>query len=250
MKPIFFDFMGIKVFSYPLFMGLAWGIAYQLSFFILLEKRESLAGFRGLFWGSFLFSWVGAKLLFLFLSSVGKVASVAGSANFWLGGGFVFFGGLIGGMLFWAIYSVWLKLFPAKKLFLFLPSLTLGHAIGRLGCWFAGCCYGVQCKLPWAISLRGVERHPVQLYEALALFILGFFLLGRIRKGIWSGRKLVAFYLLSYSTIRFLLEFFRGDKLRGIFMGGLSISQLVALGLFMTTSCILLALRKNEARAN
>ena len=71
-------------------------------------------------------------------------------------------------------------------------------------------------------------RHPVQLYEALSLFILGAVLLRLIKKKV-SGNTIISVYFVSYTIIRFILEFMRGDKIRGIYFLGLSTSQLISL---------------------
>ena len=106
----------------------------------------------------------------------------------------------------------------------FAPGIALGHVIGRLGCLFAGCCFGRPTTVPWAITFHNefaaqnvgtplnVPLHPTQLYEAGAeLLILGLLLAdssaegGRSRAG-RSGR-----YMLLYGVSRFIIEFYRGD---------------------------------------
>ncbi len=209
-------------------MGL--GLFFRLSRALLWEKKAPLSGLTGLFAGLFVSAWLGAKLLFMavlaFSPHKAGVATLAQNVSFWLGGGLVFYGGLLGAGLFAALYVLLWRRFPARLLPCLLPGLAFGHALGRVGCFLAGCCYGT--------ALKGGFRHPVQLYEGLALVGLGFFLLAKVRRGNWACPNLLAFYLASYSLLRFILEFFRGDRARGLWTLGLfevSTSQGIALAL-------------------
>ena len=92
----------------------------------------------------------------------------------------------------------------------FAVALPLGQAIGRLGCFANGCCWGAETSVPWAVELHGATRHPVQLYEAgldLALVAL----LWSWRDRGWPAGHLFRRYLVGYACIRFVLDFVRGD---------------------------------------
>ena len=213
-------------------MGLAWGVGYYLTQFLFDKNKEDSSGLLKLFFGIFLFAWVGAKVFFLLFSSQHKIYQYLYADYFWLGGGFVFYGGLIFGLLFYLLYSLVFKKFNFKKSYLLIPGLIFGHAVGRIGCFLTGCCFGSQCNLPWAIKMDGEYRHPVQLYEAFALFALGYLSLKWIQKK-KSNLYVVTNYLLVYSLVRFIIEYFRGDEIRGVFWLSLSTSQLISLGLFI-----------------
>jgi phosphatidylglycerol:prolipoprotein diacylglycerol transferase len=213
-------------------MGLAWGVAYYLTKFLLEKYKVNSAGLIRLYTGVFAFSWLGAKIFYLIFSSQHKIYQYLYADYFWLGGGFVFYGGLIFGLIFYLVYSFWLKKFDFQQSYLLLPGLIFGHAIGRVGCFLTGCCYGSQCDLPWAVQMAGEFRHPVQLYEAFALFILGTFSLKWIERK-KSSLHIITDYLMIYSALRFILEFFRGDEIRGVFWQSLSTSQLISLALFL-----------------
>jgi phosphatidylglycerol:prolipoprotein diacylglycerol transferase len=122
----------------------------------------------------------------------------------------------------------------------FVPSLALGHAIGRIGCFFAGCCYGKETDVAWSVVFRdknssavlNVHLHPTQLYEALGNFLIFFFLYFYSKKEHEKG-FLVSFYFISYAVLRFIVEFFRGDLDRWRQCVGLSISQILSLILFI-----------------
>lgn len=213
-------------------MGLAWGVGFYLTRYVFENHNLNIKPLPTLFGGLFLSSWIGAKVFFLVVSSQHKVYQYIYADSFWLGGGFVFYGGLIFGLAFYFIYSVWLKKFPFKESKYLVPGLVFGHGIGRVGCFFTGCCYGIQCDLPWAVKMHGEWIHPVQLYEAFGLFLIGYLVMK------WIAQKkenfyIVSHYLLYYSLLRFFVEFFRGDIIRGVYWFSLSTSQIISLALFV-----------------
>ena len=154
-------------------------------------------------------------------------------------GGSVYYGGLIGGMAAGALYIRHRKFSFPVCTDLIAPAVPLFHVFGRIGCFMGGCCYGVACK--WGITYHnaltpdanGVARFPVQLVEAV--FNLGlFFALDALRRrGKFQG-KLFCLYLIAYSIGRFILEFWRGDAIRG-FVLGLSTSQFISILLLVGT---------------
>ena len=118
-----------------------------------------------------------------------------------------------------------------------ITALPLGHALGRIGCFLAGCCYGKPTTLPWGVvftnpdtlvpvQLQGVPLHPTQLYETACNLLLFFYLHKAYQKKHTAGSILIR-YIIGYSAIRFIIEFFRGDY-RGAFILGLSPSQALA----------------------
>lgn len=241
MKPILLKIAGIELFSYPLFIGLAWGASYHIARYFLTGSGttpENNSGniqgrvFNRIFFLVFLFAWLGAKIFFLIFSVPNEMEIYSNSSSFWLGGGFVFYGGLVGGSLYLLVETMILKSMPFKKLGLLIPALTISHGIGRIGCFLTGCCYGTHCDLPWAIKMHGHFRHPVQLYESLGLFTIAAIAIAMIKRGLGLA-YLIYLYIFGYGALRFLLEFFRGDKVRGIHYAGLSTSQYVSLALVM-----------------
>ncbi len=198
---------------------------------------------------------LGSKLLLLIVEWRHFNLFEASSLIELLRSGGVFYGGLIGAVLaaivflrirkldFWAIADA------------AAPSIALGQAIGRLGCFSAGCCWGKECHLPWAITFHslvaernvgvplGVPLHPTQLYEALGTAILCVLLIAFERRR-FSGETF-ARYLVGYALLRGTIEFFRGDP-RGTVLGVLSTSQFIALaGLLLGIAII--AIRRKSA---
>lgn len=245
MFPILFKIGELTIFSYPFIMGAAWALSFSLTKFYLDQENKLERSFNFLFAGIFLSAWIGAKLLFLINSAQGEFGTVASNYNFWIGGGFVFYGGLIGGLLFVAIASLFIKGFSFKDSYLFLPALALAHGIGRVGCFLAGCCYGTPTDSFLSVHMHHADRHPVQLYESGSLLIL-FFILHKLVMKKSSPMTVILSYLLGYSTIRFLLEFLRGDKIRGVFMFGVSSSQLISLVFLAISISLLLYLKKGN----
>lgn len=252
MFPTLIDLPFLTLYAYPLFMGIAWGVSYVLAQYFLDKKQIDSSSLKWLYLGVFLFAWIGAKVFFLIFTSGDQMNLYLKANAFWLGGGFVFYGGLIFGLLFFLFYSLILKKFDINDSYVFIPSVAIGHAIGRIGCFLAGCCYGSVCHLPWSVHMHGRDIHPVQLYESFLLMGLGALSIWAIKKEI-AGYKIVLSYLISYSIVRFIVEFFRGDLIRGIYWMGLSTSQMVSIALVIAatvTWIYLLKTKENKKRQN
>lgn len=163
-------------------------------------------------------------------------------------GGLVLYGGLLPSLLLALILMKHWK-FPVRKI---LDSasfpLSVGFALGRLGCLSAGCCYGKPTTLPWGIVFKderslapvGVKLHPTQLYEALFFILFAIFLKTKGKQIKSTGGKFFAF-CASYGVFRFFNEFLRGD-IRTVFWG-LSHNQWVMIGLFVFSLFMLIYYR-------
>ena len=145
-------------------------------------------------------------------------------------GGLVFYGGLGAGLLgvVWGLRRFKLPGWPTVDLL--VPPLVLAHAIGRIGCFLNGCCYGKPTRVPWGVAFPfdGIPRHPTQLYESAALLILFFLLKILERRRLGAGSILLAYGLL-YGSWRFLIEFLRADN--PVVGAGLTIFQWASLPL-------------------
>lgn len=154
--------------------------------------------------------------------------------------GFVFYGGLFGGAAGLAIYCKAFKAPLFAYFDLYAAGTALGHAIGRVGCLISGCCYGIPADGGFFVIYRraadpntplGVPLLPVQLIESTSLIVI--YLLCEIAFYAGKKRGLSAFvYAAAYSVVRFTLEFFRGDEVRGVY--GLSTSQYLSIVLLLT----------------
>lgn len=130
----------------------------------------------------------------------------------------------------------------------FAPGLAMGHCIGRLGCFAAGCCYGKPTGHWWGVVFKNllptpivdalVPREPTQLFESAAELIIFFILTWMFKRKKFDG-QVFGGYLFLYGIARFFLEFIRDDPGRGsVFGGALSGTQLIALGLVLTGGLI------------
>lgn len=183
---------------------------------------------------------LGAKLMMLvvdfdhYREHPGDIFSLAT-----LQAGGVFYGGLILalGVAWWYMRKVRLPLGPTADAF--APAIALGHGIGRLGCFSAGCCWGIECHLPWAVTFTnptandltgvplGVPLHPTQLYESLAEFLIFGILYRQFGKPHTSG-AIIGLYMVLYGTARFVVEFFRYHEQGNLWGGPLDTSQWIS----------------------
>lgn len=151
-----------------------------------------------------------------------------------ISGGFVVYGGIIGGIAAGLLYCRLKKISFFDYLDLIVPSIALAQGFGRIGCLLAGCCYGIETPGPLSITFKssqfapnGIPLFPSQIVSS-ALDFLNFFVLIVLAKKNKTPGKISAFYLIFYSVGRFIIEFFRGDLIRGS-VGRLSTSQFISL---------------------
>jgi len=198
---------------------------------------------------------LGAKLLLLIVDWEHYSHSPASL----LRSGGVFYGGLIAAVF----VSLWFfrkhKLNVWQMTDIMAPSVALGHAIGRLGCLSAGCCYGKPTEVAWGVTFNnpyareiagtplGIALHPTQLYEAAAELLIFLFLLLLSQRKRFDG-QIFWTYVALYAVARFVIEFFRGDQRGHVFDGALSTSQLIGL-IMLITSIFALAYMRRKSRA-
>lgn len=178
---------------------------------------------------------VGARLMFA-ISMIPQCGfNIPTLLGYFLNGGIVFYGGLLGVLLGIIIVSKVIKQDSEKMLDFVAPAFPLFHIFGRIGCLFAGCCYGKVW--PWGVILADdldTIRFPVQFFEA-ACNLLIFICMTILMKKRGNNKGNLEVYFLSYSVVRFILEFYRGDVERGIWFGLLSTAQIVSIIIFVIT---------------
>ena len=150
----------------------------------------------------------------------------------------VYQGGFLLALLTAVLYMRRNRLPALQTCDVFAPGIALGQAIGRIGCFAAGCCWGVECHLPWAVTFKNIEAqnltgvmlgvplHPTQLYKSFADAAIFVFLYRWIAKPHAAG-AILGWYLALYSVARFVIEFFRFHE-QGLHMG-LSFTQWISL---------------------
>lgn len=146
--------------------------------------------------------------------------------------GWVVYGGILGGLFGGLVYCRLNHLNFLAWFDFLIPEVALAQGFGRIGCFFAGCCYGIQ--VPWGVVFpadslapAGVPLLPTQLISSLFDFALFGFLLWVAAHKKFNG-EVGAWYLILYSLGRFILEFYRGDLVRGA-VGTLSTSQFISI---------------------
>ncbi len=193
--------------------------------------------------------FLGAKILY-WITEIKNIVKDPGIV-LRIADGWVVYGGIIGGIFSAMLYS-WRKGLKFLAYFdLLIPSVALAQGFGRIGCFLAGCCYGIETDGPLAVVFHessyapnGVRLLPTQLISS-GLDFLNFFAL------VWfAGRKksdgeIGGLYLIFYSVGRFVLEFYRGDLIRGK-VGALSTSQFISLFTVSAGVLLFILCRRNE----
>ena len=179
---------------------------------------------------------LGAKLLYYITQIEDIIANPKVLLD--VSNGFVVYGGIIGGIFAGFLFCIKKKFNFLQYFDLVMPSIALAQGFGRLGCFLAGCCYGRETNSFLGIIFHesnyapnGVRLIPTQLLSS-GLDFLHFFVLIMLAKRVKADGQIAGFYLIFYSAGRFILEFFRGDLIRGT-VGSLSTSQFIAIILFI-----------------
>jgi len=191
---------------------------------------------------------VGSRLFYVLGNWAEFAENPIDIIKFWRGG-LVFYGGLIFAFFVGLRYVRKHHLNFRKMADLVAPSIAIGQALGRLGCFSAGCCYGKAATGFCAVTFHdanslaplGIPLHPTQLYESAATFGIFLALIVMRRAKRFQG-QLLWFYLLFYSTARFIIEFYRGDPRGWAISNTLSTAQ--AIGIPVALLALFLILRK------
>lgn len=235
-------FLGLRFSSYGLLMSVACVIVGGICLYrarrydVLPEDVFIVAAIAigcGLFCGGLLFTFVTYPLEYIW------ECVLSGHFEVFIGG-IVFYGGLVGGIIGALLGCKIAGCSKERVIRIVVPYIPLGHAIGRIGCVLAGCCYGTPYDGPFAIYTvqdasnvaAKVGHFPVQIVESLINVGICILLYCYEKRG--KANKLLVLYLFTYALIRFGLEFLRGDEIRGI-TAGLSSSQWISVLLIATS---------------
>ena len=255
MHPRLFDLGPFTIYTYGVLLAAAFLLGLKLA--TTRARRRGLDSGKVLDLGIYIIvsAIVGGKLLLLatdfksFRANPTDILSLARSGG-------VFYGGLVlaAAVAFWYMRRHALPLWTTFDVF--APGIALGHAVGRLGCLMAGCCWGHATTLPWGITFTdpftgsyvgtplGTPLHPTQIYEAVTEGAILMFLLwlerGRGRD--FAGRTFWT-YILLYGLSRYIIEFFRGDPRGSVWI--FSTSQFISV-LLVPLSVVMLAWLTNR----
>jgi phosphatidylglycerol---prolipoprotein diacylglyceryl transferase len=249
MHPILFKFGAITVYTYGVMVATGfvvglWYAHWQAPRASLDPRKVWNLGIYGILVA------LAVSKLWLIVSSWDYYAAnpreIFSMATIQSGG--VFYGGVLGGLLWALLYTHFQKMPFLGVLDVSAAGVALGHAIGRVGCFTAGCCYGKPTSLPWGVTFTSpiaarisgtplnVSLHPTQLYEAGAEFVNFLLLIWLGRRQRFSGQLIGAYFIL-YGIERGAIEFVRGDPGRTLmFHGTVSLMQFVSVGLLLTGS--------------
>lgn len=249
MHPILIRLGFIQIYSY----GLMVALAFLVSTFLLSRKADTLGFFKDFSWNLSFWSLLGGIL-------GGRIGYIILNYRFFLEnprelillwhGGLVWYGGFLGGFLFGALYLKFNRIPLVRAIDLIIPFIALGQAIGRIGCFLNGCCYGKTVE--WGIYFPAHNDYliPTQLFSSLSLLII-FVVLRILQERPHRNGFILAVYLLASSFERFLIEFLRDDSKRSYF--GLTIFQIISLVIFFSAIClmsiILASKKRNQASA-
>ena len=244
-----FSIGGLTVYTYGLMIAIGIIAAYYVA-----DKRGKKMGLDTSHLDSLAFwavvsGFLGSKLLYWLTRLPDIFTDPSILLN--LGDGWVVYGGIIGG-----IFGGWLYCHIKGMNFwtwfdLIIPEVALAQGFGRIGCFFAGCCYGVEVSSGFglvfpadSIAPGDVPLFPTQLISSAFDFLLFFVLIRIARKQTFQG-EIAVIYLLCYSIGRFIIEFFRGDLIRGVY-NSLSTSQIISIFMALAAIGLWIWLKKHK----
>lgn len=237
MYPTLLHFGKITIYTYGFFLALGFLAGIFLAKYEAKRIGEDPDKILDLAFYILIAAIVGSRIFYVLTNLKMYLADPLEILKIW-NGGLVFYGGFIAALATALIYMRMKSMPIWKTTDIMAPSLALGQTLGRLGCFFAGCCFGKTCDLPWAVTFTrpdtlapiGVSVHPTQLYSAFTNFIIFLFLFFFRKKKKFDG-QLFWIYVLLYAITRSVIEIFRGDFRGDLVFGVLSISQ--------TTGCVM-----------
>ncbi len=259
MFPKLFDLGPLTVYSYGVLLAAAY--LGGLQFALVRARNRGLDPARVMDLGIYIIvsALVGAKLLLVIVDAGHFIENPRDLLALTRSGG-VFYGGLILAVIVGLWYVRKHRLPTWRIADVIAPGIAFGHVVGRLGCFLAGCCYGHETTVPWAVTFTnplaaenvgtplGVPLHPTQLYEAGAeLVILGLLLAFEHKGRAFPGRTFWG-YMLVYGLTRFVIEFFRGDP-RGMVFANVSTSQFISLLIIPISLVMLYWLSRRDTHA-
>ena len=256
MYPILFKIGPLTIHTYGLFVATGFLIGIYLA--TRQATKEGIPSQKIVDLGFYILlaSIVGSRLFYILVNPSHYMSNPLDIFKIWEGG-LVFYGGilLVIPIVIWYVRKNNIGLWKTADVF--APSIAIGHAFGRIGCFSAGCCYGrIAESLPWSVIFTSPEclaplnvpLHPTQLYEAGAEAV-NFLILITLRKYKSFNGQLFFTYILIYSVIRFTIEFFRGDVSRGYIIENLSLAQGISILMFLGALIGLLILRRKKVKS-
>jgi phosphatidylglycerol:prolipoprotein diacylglycerol transferase len=248
-----FSIFGLDIKSYGLFIAIAFLAGIKLiAYFIKKDGRDPEYHYD-LSLYILVSAVIGARLLEVLVNYEEYFADPKQIFAIW-NGGLTFYGGLIAAVIVSCFYLKKKKIDILEHADYVGPVLPLGYMFGRLGCLFAGCCYGkpaigahfcMTFTNPLSFAPKDVCLYPTQLYGAISGLVIFIILLIMRKYHTFRGQLLLLFFLL-YAPARFTIEFIRDDN-RGLYFNNhLSTSQLIGIPFFIAALILYFYLRKKK----
>jgi phosphatidylglycerol---prolipoprotein diacylglyceryl transferase len=192
---------------------------------------------------------IGARLLFVIIDWPSYQHNLRSMFALWEGG-ISFHGGLLGGLLALIIYCNRKHIPLARLADIVAPSVMLAYAIGRIGCFFNGCCYGAPTNMPWGVRFFDdghwtVPSHPTQLYASMLSFIFFAGLVWLEKRKAFDG-QVVCWYVLGASVERFVMEIWRAGVTSSQLYSGLTDVQWLCVTMAVSATVVLQILRRRS----
>lgn len=223
----------VTIYGYGLMIAIGVLSAYFLGEFRAKKRKWDDDVVFGITVWAMIGGILGAKLLYIIIDIKRIIADPKILLDF--RNGFVVYGGLVLGVLAVIAYCKVKKVYIPQWFDVLIPSVPLGQAFGRLGCFMAGCCYGAETDSWFSIVFKDsdfapnhVHLYPTQLMSSAANFIHCILLMFVLPRFFKKPGQVASFYMIFYSIGRFVIEMFRGDGERGE-IGFLSTSQFISI---------------------
>ncbi len=252
MHPILFKIGPITIYTYGVLIATAFFLGLALAARQARVEGEDPQKIMDLSFYILISAIVGSRLLYIVVEYKEYISNPLRIFKVWEGG-LVFYGGFIMAMAVVIIYIRKHEMNLWKVGDILAPSVAIGQGVGRLGCFFAGCCYGRETDVSWAVIFKDpntlapmdVHLHPTQLYDSANGFII-FAILLILRKFKKFDGQLFWTYTLLYAVGRFIVEIFRGDERGFVIESFLSTSQFIAIPLFIVSLAMLIRLKQKQ----
>lgn len=255
MYPILLRIGNFNLYTYGLFVALGFMTVMLVSRKFAQPMGISSEILNDIFVVILVSALIGARLMYVMINFKAYEGNFFDILKVW-NGGLVFFGGFLAAVPAVAVYLKIKGVRIWKTADILSPGMAAGHAIGRLGCFFAGCCYGKVSDHPFAIRFTNpdslaplnINLHPTQIYEVFSNFFL-FIILSFLMKRKKIDGQVFLIYIILYSFFRFIIEFFRGDFRGDFFFNVISISQGIGLSVSII-ACIILFIRLKSSHGS
>ncbi len=239
MYPILFKIGPITLFTYGFMIAVAFVIAIIFVFREAHREGINTEKFADLGFFIIISGIIGSRILYILINWPEYLKHPLSIFKVWEGG-LVFYGGILGAMITSVFLLKRYKLPFWEMMDIFAPAVVLAQAIGRIGCFMAGCCYGISTNIPWAVKFnnyntlapRNIFIHPTQLYHSFANIIIFLILIYILRKRRHFKGQIFSLYICLYSVGRLLVEFFRGDSWK-YFFGFMNLTQGISIIIFL-----------------